>query len=128
MSRVTLLKLLPLLALLALGACSETATDDDDSSSGDDDDTGSGDDDTSADDDDSSAPGDDDTNSGDDDTVAVVAPPGSVLCAAGGRVSSAEGITGVVCTSPVDLASGHQATSADGSLIWQPGPITRLAP
>ena len=59
--------------------------------------------------------------------AAAPAPPGQTLCAAGGRVSG-ERISGVVCLSPVDMAAGATATSADGSLIWQPGPIRRIAP
>ncbi len=91
-----------------------TGTDDDDSASGDDDDTSAGDDDT----------GDDDD---DDSQAAASAPSGQTLCAAGGRVSG-KGISGVVCLGPVDLAAGSTSQSADGSLVWHPGPITRIAP
>jgi|GEM_PF-5554164 len=113
---------LALLFTLPLSACMTSVSDDDDTSVSDDDDT-------SASDDDDSSSGDDDDTAGDDDDsqAAAPAPPGQTLCAAGGRVSG-EGISGVVCLSPVDMAAGITATSADGSLIWQPGPITRIAP
>jgi hypothetical protein len=96
--------------LLALPACGDTPDDDDDAS--DDDDTA--DDDDSAGDDDDSAP------------PPPPPPPGNTLCASGGPVSG-NGITGVICTGPVDLASGATATSADGSIVWHPGPIRRIA-
>ncbi|MEE2829052.1 MAG: hypothetical protein VX498_07685, partial [Myxococcota bacterium] len=84
--------------------------------------------DSSADDDDSSA--DDDDSSADDDDSApppIPPPPGSTLCASGGPVSGT-GITGVICTGPVDAASGPTATSASGDIVWHPGPIHRIAP
>jgi len=128
------------LALLAVGyilsltACIQGGGDDDDTSVvPDDDDTGGSDDDDSAGDDDDIG-GDDDDTAGDDDTgddddsvAATPAPPGQTLCAAGGRVSG-NGVSGVICLGPVDLASGGSAQSADGSLVWYPGPITRIAP
>ena len=117
-------------------ACAETSPDDDDTEpSPDDDDTAPGDDDTAPGDDDS-ATDDDDTTADDDDSTAAddddsqaaaPAPPGQTLCAAGGRVSG-EGISGVICLSPLDMAAGRTATSADGSLVWHPGPIRRIAP
>ncbi len=121
---------LALLLTLPLSGCMTSGVDDDDTSVSDDDDTSASDDDDSAsgDDDDTSA-GDDDTSTGDDDDsqAAASAPSGQTLCAAGGRVSGKD-ISGVVCLSPVDLAAGSTSQSADGSLVWHPGPITRIAP
>jgi hypothetical protein len=128
-----ILSLFALSSLLFLTACIEGGGDDDDTSVvPDDDDTVGADDDDSAGDDDDTA-GDDDTadddDTGDDDdsVAAAPAPPGQTLCAAGGRVSG-KGVSGVICLGPVDLASGGSSQSADGSLVWQPGPITRIAP
>ena len=103
--------------LLALPACGDTPDDDDDAS---DDDDATSDDDDTADDDDSGADDDDSA------PPPPPAPPGNTLCASGGPVSG-NGITGVICTGPVDLASGATATSADGSIVWHPGPIRRIA-
>ncbi len=125
--------LLALILSLSLSGCIAGGDDDDDTSAvPDDDDTAGDDDDDSAsgdDDDTSTGDDDDDTSTGDDDDsqAAASAPSGQTLCAAGGRVSG-KGISGVVCLSPVDLAAGSTSQSADGSLVWHPGPITRIAP
>jgi len=118
-----MLALLAMGFLVALPACGTTPNDDDDAT--DDDDT-TDDDDSSSDDDDSSS--DDDDATDDDDSAAPPppAPPGNTLCGSGGPVSG-KGISGVICTSPVEISSGATATSADGSIVWHPGPIRRIA-
>jgi len=118
-----LLALLALGFLVALPACGTTPNDDDDAA--DDDDSATGDDDDATDDDDAA---DDDDATDDDDSAAPPppAPPGSTLCGSGGPVSG-NGISGVICTSPVEISSGATASSADGSIVWHPGPIRRIA-
>jgi len=112
---------------LPLVSCIEDGDDDDSSPISDDDDSAAGDDDTGDDDTGDDDTGDDDTGDDDDSVASSAAPAGQALCAAGGRVSG-EGLSGVVCLGPVDLASGERATSADGSLTWLPGPTSRIAP
>jgi len=121
--------LLALILSLSLSGCIAGGGDDDDTAAIPDDDDTAGDDDDSASGDDDDTSGDDDDTSGDDDDsqAASSAPSGQTLCAAGGRVSG-KGISGVVCLGPVDLAAGSTSQSADGSLVWHPGPITRVAP
>ena len=121
--------LLALWVAVPLGGCIAGGGDDDDTSAipDDDDTTGTDDDDSASGDDDDTSAGDDDTGDDDDSQAAASAPAGQTLCAAGGRVSG-KGISGVVCLGPVDLAAGSTSQSADGSLVWHPGPITRIAP
>jgi len=110
-----------------LGGCLGPGDDDDDTSASDDDDSATGDDDTGDDDTGDDDTGDDDTGDDDDSIASSSAPAGQALCAAGGKVSG-EGLSGVICLAPVELSSGATASSADGTVTWHPGPITRITP
>ena len=51
-------------------------------------------------------------------------PQGLTFCASGGHTSNDE-FTGVLCTSPVDMAG---TPAANDDYIWQSGPIYRISP
>ena len=72
-------------------------------------------------------------NDGTDDGEAVSAsvtigadirPPASSFCAGGGIATNST-TTGVLCASPLDLAT---TPATNGKLVWYPGPIQALAP
>ena len=72
-------------------------------------------------------------NDGTDDGDAVSAsvtigadtrPPASSFCAGGGIATNST-TTGVLCASPLDLAT---TPATNGTLVWYPGPIQALAP
>ena len=72
-------------------------------------------------------------NDGTDDGDAVSAsvtigadtrPPASSFCAGGGIATNST-TTGVLCASPLDLAT---TPATNGKLVWYPGPIQALAP
>jgi hypothetical protein len=68
-----------------------------------------------------------DSDDTDDDTVAVsepLAPSAAALCAGGGFVEG-DGLRGVLCASPLELAT---QPATNGTLTWQPGPIYPINP
>ena len=68
-----------------------------------------------------------DSDDTDDDTVAVsepLAPSAATLCAGGGLVEG-DGLRGVLCASPLELAT---QPATNGTLTWQPGPIYPINP
>lgn len=68
-----------------------------------------------------------DSDDTDDDTVVVselLAPSAATLCAGGGVVAG-DGLRGVLCASPLELAT---QPATNGTLTWQPGPIYPINP
>ena len=53
-----------------------------------------------------------------------IAQEGFALCAGGGWVTGAD-VQGVTCTAPLDVAG---ISVRNDNLVWQPGPITLIAP
>ncbi len=65
-----------------------------------------------------------DETGGDTSGSGEIAREGFALCAGGGWVTGAD-VQGVTCTAPLDVA-GISVRNDD--LVWQPGPITLIAP